>query len=45
MKRNKGEVAIATVIVILLGMFGVLATNGGKTKTAQADTVQVAEAK
>ena len=48
MKRNqKGEVVIATVIVLLTAAFvGLIAANGGKTKTAEAEqTTIVAEAK
>ena len=48
MKRNqKGEVVIATVVVMLVAVFaGLIAANGGKTKTAEAEqTTVVAEAK
>lgn len=47
MKKQRGEVVIATVVVILVAAFvGLIAANGGKTKTAEAESqTQVAEAK
>ena len=46
MKRNKGEVVIATVVVLLVSAFcGLIYAGSGPSKSADAGTVQVAEAK
>lgn len=44
MKKQKGEVLIATVVVILVGLFATLVSNPGGTKVADAGNAQVAEA-
>ena len=46
MKRIKGEVALATVIVLLVASFvGLVSASKGSAKSAQAEAVTVAEAK
>jgi uncharacterized membrane protein len=44
MKRQKGEILIATAVVIILGIFGVLVTNPGGSKVADSEQQKVAEA-